>query len=476
MTLDKFLNFFLDKDVTKSLSQKYFRQIVARLTDVEQKKIREIACQIMLKTNDKQIIDNAIKIYASTLGKRALNNYASSIEKRYSEDYLLFKKLGIFQERKIDNFNIAYYKHWMQIRSDLMGQFYYIKKNILDFFPGRVQLAKELIVLLSNLKNDEIIVLFEYLSLILYDNIENADDLSEALKIFRWMRLDDEIKIGVTSNLTGFISWLYQGSEYSKDKFKFKIIFLNNLLVTAKKIETVCSTTAADDAIFINILKNSIVDHLFFTSKNIEYLENIFLFNNTESEYSKEKVKEIIRLIDNTKIEISFKKLKKKMIKEGMYCPEQKKFPQTELASVFLGEHSEWIEDNPQVSIRKNGVNLRPNQQSFRNSVMDKYGILCSVCSIDILELIEAAHIIPKKDRGTDVPENGIPLCVLHHKAYDANLFCIHPDNLSIEVNPSGPTPEQLLITKSHIDKCTSPPREVLAWRWNAWFEFVKKQ
>ena len=70
MTLDKFLNFFLDKDVTKSLSQKYFRQIVARLTDVEQKKIREIACQIMLKTNDKQIIDNAIKIYTlARLGK-----------------------------------------------------------------------------------------------------------------------------------------------------------------------------------------------------------------------------------------------------------------------------------------------------------------------------------------------------------------------------------------------------------------------
>ena len=284
MSLDKFLNFFLDKDVTKSLSQKYFRQIVARLTDVEQKKIRDIACQIISKTNDKQIIDNAIKIYASTLGKRALNNYANSIEKRYSEDYLLFKKLGIFQQQKIDNFNITYYKHWMQIRSDLMGQFYYIKENILDFFPGRVQLARELIFLLSNLKNDEIIVLFEYLSLILHDDIENADDLSEVIKIFRWMRLDDEIKIEVTTNLTGFISWLYQGSEYSKDKFKFKIIFLNNLLVTAKKIETVCSTTAADDAIFINILKNSIVDHLFFTSKNIEYLENIFLFNNTESE------------------------------------------------------------------------------------------------------------------------------------------------------------------------------------------------
>ena len=109
MSLDKFLNFFLDKDVTKSLSQKYFRQIVARLTDVEQKKIRDIACQIISKTNDKQIIDNAIKIYASTLGKRALNNYANSIEKRYSEDYLLFKKLGIFQEQKIDNFNITYY-------------------------------------------------------------------------------------------------------------------------------------------------------------------------------------------------------------------------------------------------------------------------------------------------------------------------------------------------------------------------------
>lgn len=336
---------------------------------------------------------------------------------------------------------------------------------------------------MNNLTKDETLLLFEYISILLHDDIESIDGLSEAIKIFRWMRLDDEIAIEVTRNLTGFVSWLCNNKDHDKEQFKFKIIFLSNLLTASRIAEFsdykyMCPIDVRNDAIFINTIENSIIDSLFLSTNKNKYLECIFSFNTYERTYTEDKIKTILHLIDSSKIEISFKKTqyKKNKLKKNDNNTIQKDYLDIPLKSVCSGEYGQWIDDASQTPISKNSVNLRPNQQIFRSSVMDKYGACCSVCSIDILELIEAAHIIPKKDRGTDLPENGLPLCVLHHKAYDANLFCIHPDTLAVTPHPTGPTLEQLLITKVYINRIVSPSRDVLAWRWNTWVDLVMKK
>lgn len=71
---------------------------------------------------------------------------------------------------------------------------------------------------------------------------------------------------------------------------------------------------------------------------------------------------------------------------------------------------------------------------SFRSRVLDAYDQACCVCGLQ-LGLIEAAHIIPVGEPGsTDDTSNGLALCVLHHRAYDAGLLELREDG-SIHVN-----------------------------------------
>ncbi len=60
---------------------------------------------------------------------------------------------------------------------------------------------------------------------------------------------------------------------------------------------------------------------------------------------------------------------------------------------------------------------------SFRKKVYEAYDYTCAMCGMQ-LELIEAAHIVPKSHKkGNDEVTNGISLCALHHTAYDRSLL-----------------------------------------------------
>lgn len=64
----------------------------------------------------------------------------------------------------------------------------------------------------------------------------------------------------------------------------------------------------------------------------------------------------------------------------------------------------------------------------FRTIVVEQYEHRCAICNVQ-LELVEAAHIVPHAhERGTDDPQNGICLCVLHHGAYDSGLIFFDSD------------------------------------------------
>ncbi|MGC2410367.1 MAG: HNH endonuclease [Methyloceanibacter sp.] len=115
--------------------------------------------------------------------------------------------------------------------------------------------------------------------------------------------------------------------------------------------------------------------------------------------------------------------------------------------------------------MRKAMVNVRARQQVFRFQVLAQYGTKCAVCSITHPSLVKAAHIRGKREKGSDDWRNGIPLCSTHHDAYDAQLFAIDPDTLSIITGP-GVTPAAIgLGTIVIAVKHRRPHRDALAWR-----------
>lgn len=67
-------------------------------------------------------------------------------------------------------------------------------------------------------------------------------------------------------------------------------------------------------------------------------------------------------------------------------------------------------------------------QKIFRNTLLNIYDYKCAFCGLSFADALEAAHIIPwslaSKSERLD-PANGILLCAVHHKLFDAGLITI---------------------------------------------------
>ena len=79
--------------------------------------------------------------------------------------------------------------------------------------------------------------------------------------------------------------------------------------------------------------------------------------------------------------------------------------------------------------------------RSFRAVVLNAYKNRCALCKLDVNfgdqpVGLEAAHIKWHAAKGPAKVENGLCLCVLHHKFFDLGLFTVSPD-LAIRVAKS---------------------------------------
>ena len=68
--------------------------------------------------------------------------------------------------------------------------------------------------------------------------------------------------------------------------------------------------------------------------------------------------------------------------------------------------------------------------QNFPKSVLKAYDSKCTVCGLDIKFddkpiVVEASHIRPLSEDGPDIPENGLALCLLHHRLFDRGAFTL---------------------------------------------------
>jgi hypothetical protein len=111
-------------------------------------------------------------------------------------------------------------------------------------------------------------------------------------------------------------------------------------------------------------------------------------------------------------------------------------------------------------------VMARTGQQRFRFHVLSKYGCKCAVCDICHPQLVKAAHICGKADKGSDDWRNGIPLCATHHDAFDSHLFCVDPTSGDIKCKP-GIAAKDIGVRETRLQPLKNRPHiDALQWRW----------
>ena len=115
-------------------------------------------------------------------------------------------------------------------------------------------------------------------------------------------------------------------------------------------------------------------------------------------------------------------------------------------------------------------VDARVGQQRFKFQVFGRYGLKCAVCDISAPQLLDAAHLRAKRERGSDDPRNGLVLCASHHRAMDAGLFAIEPSALRLLYKESGPDADSLRMDHSTLEHLPKKPhQEALEWLWSKW-------
>ncbi len=65
----------------------------------------------------------------------------------------------------------------------------------------------------------------------------------------------------------------------------------------------------------------------------------------------------------------------------------------------------------------------RPQQQEFRRKIAERDGLRCAISGCEIAEVLDAAHLLPRADGGSDAPQNGIILRADLHRLFDAGLL-----------------------------------------------------
>lgn len=73
-------------------------------------------------------------------------------------------------------------------------------------------------------------------------------------------------------------------------------------------------------------------------------------------------------------------------------------------------------------------VRTRLHQRAFRQRVLIAYRSRCALCGLRHVELLDAAHIKEDSEGGEPTVPNGVAMCAIHHRAFDAQVMGIRPD------------------------------------------------
>jgi putative restriction endonuclease len=106
---------------------------------------------------------------------------------------------------------------------------------------------------------------------------------------------------------------------------------------------------------------------------------------------------------------------------------------------------------------------VRLHQRVFSQRVLFAYDQRCALCRLGHRPLLDAAHIVSDAKGGEPIVPNGIAMCAIHHRAFDANILGVTP-RYAIEIRRDvlhehdGPTLQHAL-QGLHGGRLTLPRR-----------------
>lgn len=117
------------------------------------------------------------------------------------------------------------------------------------------------------------------------------------------------------------------------------------------------------------------------------------------------------------------------------------------------------------VRFREVTTMARMGQSRFRFEVLSRYGGRCVLSGLGVRELLDAAHLQPVSEGGSNDPRNALLLSATLHRAFGRGFFVIDPDELTVLMRPGGPSRRDLGIVEASLRHLESPPhREALRW------------
>jgi putative restriction endonuclease len=107
----------------------------------------------------------------------------------------------------------------------------------------------------------------------------------------------------------------------------------------------------------------------------------------------------------------------------------------------------------------------------FKFNILKRFQGICLVTEINVTEMLDAAHIIPVANGGTESNENGMLLSASAHRALDSGLWAVNPNTLQIETKSGGPTAQRMkLIITDLSHQAANLNLEALEFRYERLF------
>lgn len=108
---------------------------------------------------------------------------------------------------------------------------------------------------------------------------------------------------------------------------------------------------------------------------------------------------------------------------------------------------------------------LKREQEMFRAAILT-YEQCCALSGESTLQALEVAHIIPSKDGGAEVVENGILLRADLHNLYDSGCFLIDQCGHVAELTGLSETYRKLLSKARLPESTVARVRKALIYQW----------
>jgi predicted restriction endonuclease len=114
----------------------------------------------------------------------------------------------------------------------------------------------------------------------------------------------------------------------------------------------------------------------------------------------------------------------------------------------------------------------RRGQPKFRKKLLKTYERKCAITEFDFEQALEAAHILPYAENGTNEAWNGLLLRCDIHNLFDIHFITVHPETRQVCISPKlkkTKYEEELKTAKLRQpkDKASSPCKKALGQHYN---------